>query len=175
MMRRGITALRMASLLCAVSVVSACGTPRQAQQQRVAVIRPSAQSGGGRDHFEAELESQVRGRNDSDGGEVSGSVRLHIGDDSIVQYWLKIENPNADLFTAAQLRRLSKATGDPAVAVLFSNASARDRRLQLRGTLSVVKSGSLSRLIQDVKTNPDSFFVSVRGPAGREVMRGRLR
>jgi len=137
------------------------------------------QRSSGRDEFEAELKGNVSSRNRANvdtARDLSGNLRIHIGDDSIVQYWLIIENPNADVFTEAQLCRVStRGSNQPAVAIFFSDATARDRRLQFRGTLSVVKTGSLARLIQDVRANPDGFYVSVRGAGGREVMRGQLR
>jgi hypothetical protein len=136
------------------------------------------QGASGRDEFEAELKGSVSSRNRANvdaARDLSGNLRIHIGDDSVVQYWLIIENPNADLFTEAQLCRLSQRGGQPAVAIFFSDAAARDKRLQFRGTLSVVKTESIERLIKDVRANPDSFYVSVRGAAGREVMRGQLR
>jgi hypothetical protein len=170
--------LKSALLLCVLCAVTACVSPRSAQHQRIAIGNASMQGTGGRDDFEAELKSLAT-RRAADGSdstrETSGNLKLHIGDDSVVQYWLIIENPNADVFTEAQLRRLSVAQKNPAVAILFADAQTRDRRVQLRGTLAVVKSGSISRLIQEVRMHPDSFYVSVRGDAGAEVMSGRLR
>jgi hypothetical protein len=175
----GTAAVRTATLACMISLVGGCAAPRSAQQQRVGTVRQVVQGSSGRDEFEAELKGSVsakgRASNSDAARDLSGNLRIHIGDDSVVQYWLIIENPNADVFTEAQLCRASRGGSQPAVAIFFSDASARDRRLQFRGTLSVVKTGSLSRLIQDVRANPDSFYVSVRGTAGREVMRGQLR
>jgi hypothetical protein len=172
----GTAALRTATLACMVGLAGGCATPNAAQQ-RVSPVRPAVQGSSGRDEFEAELKSTARGRSATadSARDLSGNLRIHIGDDSVVQYWLIIENPNADVFTEAQLRRLSRTGTHSSVAVFFSDASSRDRRLQFRGNLSLVKTGSLNRLIQDVRASPDSFFVSVRGLAGREVMRGQLR
>ncbi len=168
-------ARRTATLACVISVVGACA-PQRSAQQRVTPVHSTVQGSGGRDEFEAELKSTASAISRSRvARDLSGNLRIHIGDDSIVQYWLIIENPNAEVFTEAQLRRLARSGSQSAVAIFFSDASSRDRRLQFRGTLSVVRANSLGRLIQDVRSSPDSFYVSVRGQGGREVMRGQLR
>lgn len=168
-------ARRTAMLACMFSVVGACATQRSAQQ-RVTVVHSVMQGSSGRDDFEAELKSTASARARSRSArDLSGNLRIHIGDDSIVQYWLIIENPNAEVFTGAQLRRVSRSGSQSPVAIFFSDASSRDRRLQFRGTMSLVRTNSIGRLIQDVRSSPDSFFVSVRGQGGREVMRGQLR
>lgn len=140
------------------------------------MVRPVVQGSADRDEFEAELKSTASARSRSRAArDLSGNLRIHVGDDSVVQYWLIIENPNAELFTEAQLRRLSGSGSISPVAIFFSDARSRDRRLQFRGTLSLVRTNSLGRLIQDLRSNTDSFYVSVRGQAGRELMRGPLR
>lgn len=169
----GPTARKAATLACLIGIAGACGTPRSAQQ-RMGAVRPVLQGSSDRDEFEAELKSTARSRSGT-ARDLSGNLRIHIGDDSVVQYWLIIENPDEQVFTEAQLRRLSRPAAQAAVAVFFSDASSRDRRLQFRGTLSVVKTNTLKRLIHDVRSSPDSFYVSVRGEGGREVMRGLLR
>ncbi len=174
-MYHGVLSLRSAALVCLMGVVAGCLAPGTARHQRYPMPGVSMQGTGGRDEFEAELKSLSGSRNDSDASETSGRLRIHIGDDSVVQYWLIIENPNADVFTGAHLRRVAGAQKHAVAATLFEDARARDRRLQLRGNLTVGKTGSLPRLIQEVRMHPDSFYVSVRGDAGREVMTGRLR
>lgn len=175
--------LNAAVICCAACAMAACVAPRAIQQQRAPAL-PSMQGAvsGAVDSdpgglFEAELSSpRASNTAESDGGalprETSGTLKLEISPDSVVQYWLIIDNPNAELFTEAQLRHRE---GNRPAAVLFANAATRDRRVQMRGTLSVVTAGTLSQLIRDVKTHPDSFDVSVRGLSGREVIRGQLR
>lgn len=174
-MNHGVISLKSVALVCVIGVAAGCMAAGAAQHQRYPVSGVSMQGTGGRDEFEAELKSLAGARNDSDANETSGRLRIHIGDDSVVQYWLIIENPSADVFTGAHLRRLAGARKHAIAATLFEDARARDRRLQLRGTLTVGKTGSLPKLIQEVRMHPDSFYVSVRGDAGREVMTGRLR
>ena len=171
----GIAARRYATLACVVGMMGGCAAPRSAQQ-RIVPVRTAVQGSSDRDEFEAELKTTASARSRSRAmQELSGNLRIHIGDDSVVQYWLIIENPNAEVFTGAQLRRVARTASQSTVAVFFSDASSRDRRLQFRGTLSLVRANSLGQLIRDVRSSPDSFYVSVRGQGGREVMRGQLR
>jgi hypothetical protein len=166
--------LRTTSLIVALCAVGACATQGVTAQQRAPAVRPSLEGAPDRDEFEAELATRQRRGSARSDKDPYGSLKIHIGDDSVVQYWLVIENPGSQVFTAAQLRRASERVSDPGVAVFFANAQAQDRRVQMRGTLSLLRTRDLESFIRAVRARPGDFVVSVRGAGGREVMTGQL-
>jgi len=88
-----------------------------------------------------------------------GRVELKLRRDSTLEYHLNVYNPGAENFTAAHVYRAGKA--GPPVVTLFTNASLKDKYIQVRGTGVLIDPVGKS-LLDELRANPSAFYVSVR-------------
>ena len=88
-----------------------------------------------------------------------GRVELKLRRDSTLEYHLNVYNPGAENFTAAHLYRAGKV--GPPVVTLFTNASLKDKYIQVRGTGVLIDPVGKS-LLDELRANPSAFYVSVR-------------
>jgi hypothetical protein len=110
------------------------------------------------------------------GSQAYGTVRIVVNDDDSFEYLATIYNPGNEAFTAAYLRRGSRAEGEDLVATLFSDVALRSRYIQLRGTVSVARGTSAGVLAEELREHPREFAISVHssGAPSRAVIRGGI-
>jgi hypothetical protein len=106
----------------------------------------------------------------------SGFVVIEAPESGRLEYWLIVENPRGDLFTDGVLTHADGEGGDEVVATFFVDAGLRDRRLKVRGSLSVPHSTDPKQLAAEIRAQPGAFRVllrSAQSPGG--AWEGRLR
>lgn len=88
-----------------------------------------------------------------------GRVELKLRRDSTLEYHLNVYNPGHDNFTAAHIYRSGRS--GPPVVTLFTNASLKDKYIQVRGTGVLIDPAGLA-LLEELRANPSAFYVSLR-------------
>lgn len=88
-----------------------------------------------------------------------GRVELKLRKDSTLEYHLNVYNPGVENFTGAHIYRAGRA--GPPVVTLFTNASLKDKYIQVRGT-GVLIDPIGKPLLEELRANPTAFYVSLR-------------
>ena len=101
-----------------------------------------------------------------------GRVDLKLRKDSTLEYHLNVYNPGVENFTGAHIYRAGRA--GPPVVTLFTNASLKDKYIQVRGT-GVLIDPIGKPLLEELRANPTAFYVSLRTTREpQEALRGTI-